>query len=367
MRREKIEGVGSIYGGEYESILVEGMGKLKGDAKVQTINIDGTFKSKGRIIAEKINIDGFARIYRDIKVKHLTLEGTLKLRRANVNAELVHSDGFLTSTKEISADEILIKGTCSVKKLTGDQIQINHQAPSGKNVIHGNWLIAPYFGRKVSTNRCLVDVIECTHLKANGLNAKIVRAGSVRLEDCRINRLYCDSEPKMLKNCKIKHIYYGVDKTELRQKEKNMENVTVKKILDMYKNNVINGDEAELMLKAAITSGSTQELSSQAEQSMGLPWEDDDKLHFVAFLGRKLLKKGEAGEHKLEVSYDGPAKNVECHGSLSCGDIMGNVSAGQSIECRDIGGNVSCGGNLSCKDIDGNVKYSGEISRKAGK
>ncbi len=366
MKNEKIVGFGSIQGGEYENITVDGMGKLRGNTTAQKVKISGTFKCNGKLTAEEFTIDGFARVFREVKVKRLKNSGTLKLRRADVNADAVYSDGLLTSAGEISADEIIVKGYCSVKKMTGDHIHIYHNSSSGgsKLMRRLKWLAVPYFGRNVHGSQSLVDYIECTTLNANGVRAKLVRAGSVELENCSIGKLYCDSEPKILKNCSIKHIYYGNDKLELNRKENiAMGNVTIKKVLDLYKSNAIDAEEAELMLKSVIINDSAKENKEHSGFAAGLPWPDDNTLRIVAFLGKKLLKKGEAKEHKLEVTYEGEAKNVECHGSLNCGDVSGNATAGQSISCADIGGNVSCGGDLSCESIGGNVSCAGMMHR----
>lgn len=47
MRKERIEGIGSIVGGEYESIEAEGLAKLKGDVKAETFTIEGSLSRKG--------------------------------------------------------------------------------------------------------------------------------------------------------------------------------------------------------------------------------------------------------------------------------------------------------------------------------
>ena len=102
MRKERIEGIGSIVGGEYESIEAEGLAKLKGDVKAETFTIEGFFKSKGRIEAKTLKIEGVHRAFRDIKAEEVIIDGILKLKRASLMADRIKCDGVITCTEEIN-------------------------------------------------------------------------------------------------------------------------------------------------------------------------------------------------------------------------------------------------------------------------
>ncbi len=365
MNNEKIEGIGTIHGGDYNDIVVGGIGKLKGSVTAEKVVVSGAFKSKGHLTAEELQVDGFARIFQNIKTKRLVIKGTLKLRHADVNADSVYGEGLLTSTGCVCADEIILNGYCTVKKMTGDRISI-HNDLNGINRIMKNLRILSilYFGRSISPGHSLVDQIECTSLIASGIKSRVVRAGDVELgRDCIIDRLYCDGNMVIDPSCSIKRIYSNNEVKEFRRKgRKDMANMTVKKILDLYKGAAINEEEAELMLKSVFDSNSSNSMQVN-NNSAETPWEEDGKLRLVAFIGRKLLKRGEAGQNRLEFKYEGEALNVECHSNLNCGDISGNASAGGSINCKDIGRNASCGGSISCSDIAGNVSAGGSITQ----
>ena len=81
----------------------------------------------------------------------------------------------------------------------------------------------------------------------------------------------------------------------------------------------------------------------------------------MAYIGRRLLRKGEPGAAAIEVKYDGEALNVECYGNLTCGNVNGNVSAGGSVNCGDIEGNVTAGGSIYCQNIGGRVTAGGGV------
>lgn len=366
MNNEKIDGIGMIHGGDYSEIIVDGMGKLKGTVTAKKVVVSGAFKSKGKLSTQEIYVDGFARILKSIKTRNMVINGTLKLRHADVSADSVHGEGVLTSTGSISADEININGYCSVKKMLGDRISIHNNSKGINKLIRSLRILTfLYFGRSISLNHSLVDQIECTNLTASGIKAKVVRAGHVELgRDCIIDRLYCDGTMIIDPSCRIKRIYTNNEIKELKGKGKNeMANMTVKKILDLYKNEAINSEEAELMLNSVYHGNSTNSVQTGKESDIETPWEEDGKLRLVAFIGRKLLKRGEAGQKRLEFKYEGEALNVECHSNLICGDITGNASAGGSISCEDIGGSASSGGSISCKDIGGNVTAGGSVNK----
>lgn len=365
MNNEKIDGIGTIHGGAYNDILIAGMAKLKGSVTAKKVVVSGSFKSKGRLEAEELQVDGFARIFKNVKTKKLVIKGTLKLRHADVNADSVYGEGLLTSTGSVCADEIRINGYCTVKKMLGDRITI-HNDLSGINKIMKSLRILTflYFGRAIIPSHSLVDEIECTSLTASGIKSKVVRAGDVVLgRDCIIDRLYCDGNMIIDPTCSIKRIYTNNEVKEFRRKRSNgMANLTVKKILDLYKSAAINEDEAELMLKSAFDGIASNAIPGSSD-IVETPWEEDGKLRLVAFIGRKLMKRGEAGQNRLEFKYEGEALNVDCNASLTCGNISGNASAGGSISCKNIGSNASCGGSISCKDIGGNVSAGGGINK----
>lgn len=366
MNNEKIEGLGTIHGGDYNDIIVDGMGKLKGKVTAKRVKVSGALRSIGSLVAEQVTIDGFGRVYKSIKIKKLTIDGVLKLRRADLSADAVYNNGLLTSTRAINADEIRIDGYCTVKKMMGDTIVVHNDLGGiNKFVKSLRFFSILYFGRDMNLNYSLVDHIDCTFLKASGLKSKVVYAENVELgSNCRIGTLYCDGQMIIDPSCRIKKVISNNKLISKNQKGcGSMSNVTVKKILDLYKNSTINEDEAELMLSSVYRDQEKVERQVEQNSVIDMPWEEDGKLRIVAFLGKKLLKKGESGQYRLEVKYEGEALTVECQGSLTCGDIKGNATAGGSINSGDIKGNASCGGSISCSEIGGSVSAGGSVNK----
>lgn len=400
MSNEKVDGIGSILAGEYDVIEVDGIGKLKGNATARQVLIEGLFKSKGKLISNEITINGVARIFRDVKVKKITSDGIVKIRKANLYADEIICQGLITSTDEVSADIINIDGICSISRMYGDTIHIKNDKTQIKIkgekrfIEYSIHLGRLYLGRKISENHSIVDQLECTNLEASGLHSKVVRAGNVKLSDgCEIHRLYCDGDINMDDTCIIGEIISKGKQVEAmnivrKNKEKslvnkkNMEqggyevmaNESVRKILELYKSNSINIDEAEKML---VSTGASNNINDNSGiGSYDTAWDDDGKLRIVAYIGRKLLKKGDSSSQSIEVKYEGPALDVESYGNLTCGDVNGNANAGGSIhsdvingsascggsmDCGNIGGSANCGGSLTCKEISGSVSAGGSV------
>lgn len=364
MKNQKIEGIGSIGGGEIDTLTIEGIGKLKKKATINNLDIEGLFKCKATIDVDKLKIEGAARVFRDIKAKHVVIDGILKLRRAKIKSQKIICDGIIVCNKEISADEIHIDGVCSVANMYGDKITIKNKK-SGLQQSKIPTSIMPlvnlYFGRKLSLNYSPVDTIECTSLTASGLKSNIIRAHDVSLsENCIVNKLYCDGDINIDDSCKVGKIISKNTSLINKKEIDDMANASLTKILDMYKDSTINADEAEKMINS-LSQLKPQNIPPKNNESKSLLWEDDGKLRIVAYIGRKLLKKGEDDAKSIEVAYDGEALDVESYGNLTCNDIGNNASAGGNINSQNIDGDVTCGGNITCNNIDGNITAGGGV------
>jgi transcriptional regulator with XRE-family HTH domain len=98
-----------------------------------------------------------------------------------------------------------------------------------------------------------------------------------------------------------------------------------------------------------------------ADPDLGLDWPDDQTLRMVVFRGRQLLNHSDHNATGLTFTLEGPALDVVCEGSLSCGDIDGDAKAGGSISCGDIDGDVKADGGVNCGDVGGGIKAGGGV------
>lgn len=113
-----------------------------------------------------------------------------------------------------------------------------------------------------------------------------------------------------------------------------------------------------------------------------LPWEDNDDLHAVCFIGHKLVryqdipsiggkrerfnfsfsclgfdKSSPRGNEPVQLHYTGNVGNVYSDFSVYCSDttVQGNVQAGDAVSCGDVGGEVHAGDSVTCGSVKGNV------------
>lgn len=96
-----------------------------------------------------------------------------------------------------------------------------------------------------------------------------------------------------------------------------------------------------------------------------LPWEDDEALRAVFYIGRRLQKHGrldfyQQEKQSVEFHYSGPAINVYSDFSVVCENcvISGSVQAGDSVTCGDVYGSVHAGDDVTCGNVGGNVESS---------
>lgn len=85
-----------------------------------------------------------------------------------------------------------------------------------------------------------------------------------------------------------------------------------------------------------------------------LPWEDNDTLRVVLFVGHQMVDDHPASR-EITFQYEGPALNVQSDFSINCDKVQGNVTAGGNVNCDDVLGNVQAGGNVNCDDVTGSV------------
>lgn len=115
-----------------------------------------------------------------------------------------------------------------------------------------------------------------------------------------------------------------------------------------------------------------------------LPWEDDEALRAVFYIGHRLQKHGrldfyQSEKQLVEFHWDGPAinvysdfsvvctnciisGNVQAGDSITCGDVSGSVSAGDGVECGNVGGSVTANDSVRCERIGGNVNAGDSIT-----
>lgn len=205
----KVVGKGTILGGEYDNITIDGAGKIEGhvDAK-ETIKVLGTCKSKGSVRAKKIDLDGIAHFYGDLDSDILQIDGTLKCDQDMVSDEIkvkgslscqgdikansIKVSGMFKSGKEVQAETFECDGFCSFKEANVGSLKIDGYYSI--NTVHADDVSIKMASGILKALKIVkkadIDVCECTTIEAEGMNCAKLYARDVKLGPlCTVNYL----------------------------------------------------------------------------------------------------------------------------------------------------------------------------------
>ena len=216
MKRERIGGIGSVSGGEYDSIQIDGIGKLKGRIKANQISASGMSRSKGEIEASLLNINGIHKAKRTIKVREAAINGVLRLKTASLHADKINCTGCLYCGRELSADQISIQGIFSISHIYGDTVRLVSDETAHLPIGRKSRLFCRLlFGFRIPGGASRADYVECTELVASNTKFKTIHAGSVTLsQNCEVDKIYCDGPVTADSTCTIGKIISSQSKGE---------------------------------------------------------------------------------------------------------------------------------------------------------
>jgi cytoskeletal protein CcmA (bactofilin family) len=179
MQNMKIDGAGSIDGGEYGIVEIDGMATCTGDLSAESVQVDGMFKCKGSLKAGRLHCDGMAKIQGNVKAGRIEANGMLAVKGGTkIEADEIDCDGMIKIDGEISADRIMADGCIDAAEITGDSIVIHS---------HGHFFI-PFF----RTPRSRIKLIEATTIALRSVVAESVNGKDIRIErGCRIESIDC--------------------------------------------------------------------------------------------------------------------------------------------------------------------------------
>lgn len=119
----------------------------------------------------------------------------------------------------------------------------------------------------------------------------------------------------------------------------------------------------------------------------GLPWEDNNDLHAVCYVGHRLVsyrdvpvagavrdrfnfsfscfKGGNAwASEPVQLAFSGTVGNIYSDFTVVCtqSQIQGSVKAGDSVTCEAVGGDVRAGDSVTCGDVGGDVQAGDSVT-----
>ncbi len=67
-------------------------------------------------------------------------------------------------------------------------------------------------------------------------------------------------------------------------------------------------------------------------------------------------------DQEIHVYWHGDLAQLQASGSVTCGDVHGNVSANGNVDCQDVAGRVSCNGRVqAARAYNNNINANGSV------
>lgn len=188
-----LEGIGTLNGGEFRTITVEGVGNCTNDLKAKSIEIEGVFSCSGKVETDYLSSEGTTNMKSDLRAKKIIVEGLLSVENGKVEANEIICDGLIKTHGEISADVIMADGCIEAKEIVGDHITIDsHQ--------HG-------FLSMFNHYKSEIQLIEATTIELTGVTAETVNGKNIDIgPDCRIQNIDCSGTLSIDKRSSVRNI-----------------------------------------------------------------------------------------------------------------------------------------------------------------
>jgi len=185
----KIEGVGTIQGGEFEKLEIDGVCTVEGDLKAEILKINGVCNCNGNVEAEKFDCDGVLTVNGNLRAGMIDIDGVVTVNGSKIEADRIDCEGLLSVDGEISADVIDADGLLNAKEIVGDRIRIKSYWRRGPVAL----LLG--IGVKKSIKYSVIDLIEGTTVELRSVRAKSVNGQDVTIgKNCRIDRVEAAGE-----------------------------------------------------------------------------------------------------------------------------------------------------------------------------
>lgn len=201
MKDFSIQGLGSISGGEFSRLKVEGMGTNHGDILAEFLSIEGVFKSTGNVNTQVIECEGVADFSGNLRCKKLVMEGVLNLKGdSKLEADDIVGEGCINSKADINADRIKLHGCVNAKGIYGDQIEIESKEEGYSTIKKFLHKINLSEHSKASN----IELIEATQITITGVYAKEVNGHDIIIGPyCEVEKVDCTGTLRVHDSAKV--------------------------------------------------------------------------------------------------------------------------------------------------------------------
>jgi len=115
-----IDGIGSIDGGRFDQLIINGVGTLKHDVEADEIKVNGVGTFQGETSCQRLSVDGTASFKSHVNTNYLDINGNAKIK-GNLQMETLDVDGNLTVEGHVKGEivenegRIVLNGFCEVE------------------------------------------------------------------------------------------------------------------------------------------------------------------------------------------------------------------------------------------------------------
>ena len=183
-RSLQINGSGHIFGSvKTEDGKISGSGSIEGDVSAGSFKISGSAKIKGDLSGTSLKAEGSANFGRNLNVSQIKISGSIKIG-GDCTAESFESEGAFEIGGLLNSDEIVIRlyhDRSRVREIGGSNIRVMAGPSAGFNILKSILTLGAY------QSELNADLIEGDVLELENTVAKVVRGDQVTIgRGCQI-------------------------------------------------------------------------------------------------------------------------------------------------------------------------------------
>ncbi|MGN0507373.1 MAG: hypothetical protein ACI4FZ_12490 [Lachnospiraceae bacterium] len=203
------QGIGSISGGSYETLNVEGVYSLSQELAAESLDIEGVFHAGAPVKANKFYCEGVADFHASLVTGPAKIEGVVTAKQ-NFRADSLLLEGVLTAEDIFVTGEASATGVIRAKSLTADSVSLIHD----RKKYHGGikQTIKSFFsGKESEDDYSRIDTLSAKKVLVSGYAIQSLSGDDVTIgSDCRITTVKAGSSLRIHKSSVVEHIEGGI-------------------------------------------------------------------------------------------------------------------------------------------------------------
>lgn len=210
-----INGHGSVTGGKYNSVSINGRGRIDGDLECISLEINGQCTLNGNVKADSVKVNGNNSIEGNLEAEKIKINGTTDIK-GNLSANKAETYGSISIDGDCNAEFLKIKGSFRIDGLlNADELELSLYGPSLANEIGGSEITVKrsdkisFLGIKnrimpEGKNKLTADLIEGDDVYLENTTAKVVRGNNVTIgSGCKIELVEYKNDFKMHEGAEV--------------------------------------------------------------------------------------------------------------------------------------------------------------------